>query len=173
MMVRITEVCALVANMLHPAQAVLAGCCTLQCLSILNVTGDPARRLCNLFEAATTPALARSRLSLRALQSRRQVLLSNLLHALLLQEQAQAARKRAAGTMDEYTFIAEDAAAADSSIPAIQQVSAEELYRRELAEEMQVALQYTINQMSYYYLHSGCTEKLVCLSTPLLCKIRM
>lgn len=59
---------------------------------------------------------------------------------LLLQEQAQAARKRAAGTMDQYTFIAEDAEAADEagSAPAIQHISAEELYRIELAEEMQV-----------------------------------
>lgn len=83
------------------------------------------------------------------------------LHALLLQEQAQAARKRAAGTMDEYTFIAEDAAAADGSVPAIQQVSAEELYRKELAEEMQVALPYTIKK---HILHSCNTKKLVCLS---------
>lgn len=60
--------------------------------------------------------------------------------AVLVQEQAQAARKRAAGTMDEYTFIAEDTEAADQagSVPAIQQVSSEELYRKELAEEMQV-----------------------------------
>ena len=42
--------------------------------------------------------------------------------------------------MDEYTFIAEDAAAADAAgaAPAIQQVSPEQLYRNELAEEMQV-----------------------------------
>lgn len=57
--------------------------------------------------------------------------------------------------MDEYTFIAEDAAAAaDGSIPAIQQVSAEELYRRELAEEMQVALQYM-----------SCQEHVICLAS--------
>lgn len=67
--------------------------------------------------------------------------------AVLVQEQAQAARKRAAGTMDEYTFIAEDTEAADQagSVPAIQQVSSEELYRKELAEEMQVQLLYTVN----------------------------
>ena len=71
------------------------------------------------------------------------VSLCDLKYVVLLQGQAQAARKRAAGTMDEYTFIAEDAEAADQagSVPAIQQVSAEELYRKELAEEMQVQLQ--------------------------------
>ncbi|KAL0055526.1 hypothetical protein WJX82_001523 [Trebouxia sp. C0006] len=58
---------------------------------------------------------------------------------LKLQEQAQAARKRAAGTMDEYTFIAEDSTAADQmdSAPAVQTVSAEQLYKNELAQEMQ------------------------------------
>lgn len=57
-----------------------------------------------------------------------------------MQEQAQAARKRAAGTMDEYTFIAEDSTAADQidSAPAVQNVSAEQLYKNELAQEMQV-----------------------------------
>lgn len=57
-----------------------------------------------------------------------------------MQEQAQAARKRAAGTMDEYTFIAEDSTAADQidNAPAVQNVSAEQLYRNELAQEMQV-----------------------------------
>ena len=60
--------------------------------------------------------------------------------AAALQEQAQAARKRAAGTMDQYTFIAEAADTTDQtgSIPALQPVSAEELYRNELAQEMQV-----------------------------------
>ena len=69
------------------------------------------------------------------------------MYAVLLQEQAQAARQRAAGTMDEYTFIAEDSEAADQagSVPAMQQVSAEELYRKELAEEMQVQLLYKVN----------------------------
>lgn len=71
------------------------------------------------------------------------VSISELIYAVLLQEQAQAARKRAAGIMDEYTFITEDGEAADQagSVPALQQVSAEELYRKELAEEMQVQLQ--------------------------------
>ncbi len=57
-----------------------------------------------------------------------------------MQEQAEAARKRAAGTMDEYTFIAEDSTAADQidSAPAVQNVSAEQLYKNELAQEMQV-----------------------------------
>ncbi len=57
-----------------------------------------------------------------------------------MQGQAQAARKRAAGTMDEYTFIAEDNKAADQidSAPAVQNVSAEQLYKNELAQEMQV-----------------------------------
>ena len=73
--------------------------------------------------------------------------LCDLKCVVLLQEQAQAARKRAAGTIDEYTFIAEDAEAPDQagSVPAIQQVSAEELYRKELAEEMQVRLQLIVN----------------------------
>ncbi|KAL0036178.1 hypothetical protein WJX79_007036 [Trebouxia sp. C0005] len=58
---------------------------------------------------------------------------------LKLQEQAQAARKRAAGTMDEYTFIAEDSTAADrvDSAPAVPDVSAEQLYKSELAQELQ------------------------------------
>ncbi|KAL3140127.1 hypothetical protein ABBQ38_004404 [Trebouxia sp. C0009 RCD-2024] len=58
---------------------------------------------------------------------------------LKLQEQAQAARKRAAGTMDQYTFKAEDAETTDQagSVLALQPVSAEELYRNELAQEMQ------------------------------------
>ncbi|KAL3153967.1 hypothetical protein ABBQ32_013523 [Trebouxia sp. C0010 RCD-2024] len=58
---------------------------------------------------------------------------------LKLQGQAQAARKRAAGTMDQYTFIAEDAETTDQagSLPALQPVSAEELYKNELAQEMQ------------------------------------
>ena len=57
-----------------------------------------------------------------------------------MQEQAQAARKRAAGTMDEYTFIAEDSTAADrvDSAPAVPDVSAEQLYKSELAQELQV-----------------------------------
>lgn len=42
--------------------------------------------------------------------------------------------------MDEYTFIAEDSTAADqiASTPAVQNVSAEQLYKNELAQEMQV-----------------------------------
>ncbi len=42
--------------------------------------------------------------------------------------------------MDEYTFIAEDSTAADQidSGPAVQNVSAEQLYKNELAQEMQV-----------------------------------
>ncbi|DBA73718.1 TPA: hypothetical protein ACH3X2_009696 [Trebouxia sp. C0005] len=63
------------------------------------------------------------------------------------QEQARAACKRAAckraaaaGTMDEYTFIAEDSTAADQigSAPAMQDVSDEQLYEHELAQQMQV-----------------------------------
>lgn len=59
---------------------------------------------------------------------------------LKLQEQAQAARKRAAGTMDEYTFIAEDRQAEGQieAAPAIQNVSAEQLYTNELVQELQV-----------------------------------
>ncbi|KAA6422121.1 MAG: pescadillo protein [Trebouxia sp. A1-2] len=65
---------------------------------------------------------------------------------LKLQEQARAACKRAAckraaaaGTMDEYTFIAEDSTAADQigSAPAMQDVSDEQLYEHELAQQMQ------------------------------------
>ena len=74
---------------------------------------------------------------------------------MLVQEQAQAARKRAAGTLDEYTFIAEDTEAAGQAgtVPALQQVSAEELYRRELAEEMQVRLLHSANQFEAAPLH--------------------
>ena len=58
---------------------------------------------------------------------------------LLIQEQAQAARKRAAGTMDEYTFIAEDTEAAkQDGEPVVQHVSSEQVYNTELAQELQV-----------------------------------
>ena len=42
--------------------------------------------------------------------------------------------------MDEYTFIAEDADADNQSgaVPTIQNVSAEQLYKNELLQEMQV-----------------------------------
>ena len=42
--------------------------------------------------------------------------------------------------MDEYTFIAEDSTAADQigSAPAMQDVSDEQLYEHELAQQMQV-----------------------------------
>ena len=58
-----------------------------------------------------------------------------------VQEQARAARKRAAGTIDEYTFIAEEQPVQQiEGAPATQSVSAEQLYRNELAQEMQVLL---------------------------------
>lgn len=46
--------------------------------------------------------------------------------------------------MDQYTFIAEDAETRDQTgrLPALQPVSAEELYRMELAQEMQVHTAY-------------------------------
>lgn len=89
---------------------------------------------------------------------------------LLLQGQAQAARKRAAGTMDQYTFIAEDAETTDQagSLPALQPVSAEELYKNELAQEMQV---HSACMHDIHHISGAAPSKIQCvLWSKLLCR---
>lgn len=56
-----------------------------------------------------------------------------------MQEQAKAARQGAAGTMDEYTFVGEDASQGSPPGNATAQgLSEEQQYRAEMLQEMQV-----------------------------------
>lgn len=60
---------------------------------------------------------------------------------MLWQEQAKAARARASGTMDEFTFVGEGSAQAGtaSAAAAQQGPSAEQQYQHEMLQELQVS----------------------------------
>lgn len=56
-----------------------------------------------------------------------------------MQEQVKAARQGAAGTMDDYTFVGEDGLQEGPSGAAVQQsLSAEQQYKTEMLQELQV-----------------------------------